>query len=252
MGTKAIWKGQNLSFFDPQINSGYPAGLWADCPKLAAIFDPSIGHGYREDFNNVDAATLAGYTLTDIGSSSPTFTLCGTAGGVALLDAVETTQHKGGQVQKLGLCITPAAGKDIWFETRIKVADTITKVQLFAGLAAVDTSLLANGAVSHGNGIGIASLTTLAGVAELTASKAAAEGTVAGIKTLVEDTFFNFGFKVNGVTSIEYFIDGVKGASTLLTANIPIVALTPSFVCQSDGTNDPILHIDFWEYFQLR
>lgn len=250
MSTKSKWTNQNLAFFDPKYNASFGGGLWADCPWLAAQNDPAIAHFMMEDFNNNHAATMAGYTTTQ--ATQGTFAIGGDAGGTALVDSNSTTIHQGANVQKLGLCITPAATKDIWFETRIKVADTYDKVQLFAGLAESDTTLLASGAISHNNGIGIASLTTAAGVAILSAVKATAAGTVAGIKTIAEDTWFTFGFKVNGVTSIEYWIDGVKGSSTLLTDNIPIVALTPSFVCQSDGTNDPILHIDYWRYLQIR
>jgi len=38
----------------------------------------------------------------------------------------------------------------------------------------------------------------------------------------------------------------------VLTANIPIVAVYPTFVCQTDGTNDPIMHIQGYRVFQER
>ena len=59
-------------------------------------------------------------------------------------------------------------------------------------------------------------------------------------------------FKVTGVMSITQYINGVVTGDTIATANIPVVAIYPSFVCQSAGTNDPIMHLRGYRIFQLR
>jgi hypothetical protein len=251
MTTKAAYNENNQTFFDDKYNPAQQGGVWATCPLNAAMHDPGVAHVIFEDFNNNDAATMAGYTVTQ--ASTGTFALTDEVGGVALADCNSGTQHQGVNVQKLGECFKPAADKDIWFEGRFKVEDTATTAQIFFGLADIDGTLLPSGALdANADYVGLTVLTTLAGVAELSACKATAQSQVTGIKTLVDGVYVKFGFKINGVTSIEYWIDDIKGSSTLLTANIPIVDLTPTFVCQTDSTTDPILHIDYFKCVQIR
>jgi len=254
MGTRSWWKGNNLVTFDDLYNTARAKqGLWADCPLAAIAQDPSIATVIFEDFTNVDAATLAGYTATK--ATTGTFALDPTqANGVALADCGATTQHQGINVQKLGNSILPAAGKDIWFEARVKVVDLIANIQMFVGLAGTDTTLMPNGAIDSTNSeyIGILIPTAGAGVMTLAAAKATAADTAA-YAAIVEDTWTNIGFKVNGVTDIKSFLNGVVQADTILTASLPVTdILTPTFVCQSDGTSDPILHIDWYKCVQLR
>jgi hypothetical protein len=238
-------------FFDDKYNAAAADGIWATCPLNAALHDPGMAHVIFEDFNNNDAATMAGYTVTQ--ASTGTFALTDEVGGVALADCNSGTQHQGVNVQKLGECIKPAADKDIWYECRFKVEDTATTAQIFVGLADIDGTLLPSGALdANADYVGLTVLTTLAGVSELSACKATAQSQVTGIKTLVDGVYVKLGFKITGVTKIEYWIDDVKGSSTLLTANIPIVDLTPTFVCQTDSTTDPILHIDYFKCVQIR
>ena len=251
MSTKAKYTEGNQVFFDDKYNAAMPGGIWATCPTNAAMHDPGVAHVIFEDFNNNDAATMAGYTVTQ--ATSGTFALTDEVGGVVLADSGAGVQHQGVNVQKLGECFKPAADKDLWFEARFKVVDSATTAQVFVGLADIDGTLLPSGALdANADYVGLTVLTTLAGVAELSACKATAQSQVTGIKTLVEDTYVKFAFKINGVTSIEYWIDGVKGSSTLLTANIPIVDLTPTIVCQCDSTTDPILHLDYIKCVQIR
>jgi hypothetical protein len=248
MSTKSKYTGTNLGFFDSALNPDFPAGVWADCPLLAAMQDPNVGHDIFEDFNDIDAATLAGWTATQ--ATTGTFALADAAGGVALADANSTTQGQGINVQKLGESITPAAGKNIWFEARVKVADTFDKAELFIGLSVTDTTILVTQANTSTDHIGWQCVTN-DGILLFSAEKGGVGATKVAAPIL-EDTWINLGFKVNGLDTIEHWAYGAKIGTTHLTANIPIVELTPSFVCQSGGTNDPILHIDWVKCFQIR
>jgi hypothetical protein len=61
-----------------------------------------------------------------------------------------------------------------------------------------------------------------------------------------------FGFYVNGVTSVKFFVNGLHiAAEDIATANIPIVEMVATLVCQSNGTVDPIVHLDWWAGAQL-
>jgi hypothetical protein len=242
-----------LNFYDEQLNAAFRTGVWADCPLQAIRTEPTVGYEVFEDFTNIDAATLAGYTATQ--ATTGTFALDTAAGGVALADSNSATQHQGINVQKLGPCFLPAANKDIWFEARIKVVDTYDKVQLFVGLADVDTTLSPNGNLDSGNSeyIGFGIETTGAGALSFYECKATAELTDV-VGAIAEATYIRLGFKVTGITGIACYINGVNTALTnVVAAGIPVTdVLTPSFVCQSDGTNDPILHIDWYRAVQLR
>jgi len=248
MGTRSYWKGRVLGFFDDALTTTYKNGVWADCPTLAIDQDPNIAHVIFEDFNNIDAATLAGYTATQSGAG--TFALSDAVGGVALADCNSTTDTQGINVQKIGECFLPAADKDIWFECRVKVADTIAQAQLFIGLAQTDTTIIASSSNSSTDHIGWQSVSE-DGVLIFSAEKAGTGATKAAV-TLTEDTWLTLGFKVNGLTSIEHWVNGAKIATSHVTANISVLEMTPSFVCQTADTNAPILHIDWYKCVQLR
>ena len=255
MVTRANWDKGQMNFLDDVHNPTFRTGLWADCPWLAAMHDPSIGYGVFEDFTNIDAATLAGYTATP--QASGTFTLGTAVGGTGILDSGANTQHQGINVQKLGPCFLPAAGLDIWFECLLSTTFP-GFLEFFAGLADVDTTLMPTGNLDFGNSeyIGFGIETTLAGVMSFYASDAGAElnDSLGAVGTLVTGTQMKMGFKVTGITGIQCWINDVEIALTnVVAAGIPVIdVLTPTFVCQTDGTSQPIVSLDWYKAFQLR
>lgn len=235
-------------FFDDKYNSAASNGVWATCPTNAAMHDPGMAYVLFEDFDNIQAATLAGWTATQ--ATAGTWALSDAAGGVALADAASSTATQGINVQKLGECFLPAADKDIWYETRVKVVDTYDKAELFIGLSITDTTIIATSANSSTDHIGWQCVTD-DGVLLFTAEKGGTGATRAAA-TIAEDTWIKLGFHVKGVTSIDQYINGVKTGTANVTANISVAEMTPSFVCQSGGTNDPILHVDYVKCVQIR
>lgn len=241
---------RRISFYDPELSSGHSSGLWATCPILEYLFDPTIGILLDEQWQSYDPeATNGDYVLTQ--ATAGTAAISTAAPGVLELDCNSTTQGQGVQLQRVKSAFIPAAGKHIWGEFKFKVVDTFDKVQLFAGLSEIDTTLIAAGANSSANHIGWEVATAGAGVVTFAGEKAGARGTKTG-PTLAEDTYVKLGFYVDGVTSIQQYVNGVATGTTIGTANVPIVALYPSFVCQTDDTNDPILHLQGYRIFQLR
>ena len=248
MKNSSYWKNGVLNFHDATLDSTGRNGVWADCPLPVIMSNPTIAHVIFEDFNNIQAATLAGWTATQ--ASAGTWALGDGAGGVALADSGSVTVTQGINVQKLGECLTPVADKDIWYETRIKVVDTYDKAELFIGLSETDTAILDTSANESESHIGWQCVTD-DGVLLFSSEKATA-GTTKASNTIAEDTWVKLGFHVKGVTSIDHYVDGVKQSTGHVTANIPIVDMTPTFVCQSGGTNDPILHVDYIMAVQIR
>ena len=244
------------NFYDDQINSTFKTGVWADCPLLAALIDPTVGYVFFEDFMNwkgvaVATTAMAGWTLTQANSGAAT-TSDTEQGGILLLDSASDTEAYGAQIQYTEgtLPFIPVAGQDIWFECRLAV-DEFDDCEFFAGLSEVDTSIIAGSDMTSANHIGFECITD-DGVLLFGAEKAGAEATPVASNTLAEDTYVRLGFKVNGVTDVTHYVNGVAIGTSILTANIPIVGLTPSFVCQSGGAQDPIIPLDWVKVFQVR
>ena len=250
MATRGFNQAGTVTHYEDQINRArHATGLWRTCPLLAYQCDPSIGFLVDERWHGYDAAATDGdYVLTQATTGAAAISTA--APGVLELDSNSTTSTQGATLQHNKACFVPAAGKHIWFEARVKVVDTFDKVELFVGLSELDTTLIAASANSSANHIGWQCVTD-DGVLLFTGEKAGAGATRAAA-TIAEDTYVNLGFYVNGVTEIEQYVNGVLTGTNTATANVPIVAIYPSFVCQSAGTNDPILHIAWYRAFQLR
>lgn len=247
-------RGHNIagrtSVFDPTINPTHPTGLWRTCPMAEYLHDPSVGILLVEDFQNYDAtATTGDYLLTQ--ATTGTGAISTAASGVLELDSNSTTSTQGANLQRIKSAFVPAANKSIWFEAKVKVVDTFDKVELFVGLSELDTTLIGSSANSSANHIGWQCVTD-DGVLLFTNEKAGA-GATAAAATIAEDTYIRLGFHYDGFAdTCQQYINGVAVGSPAATANIPKVAIYPSFVCQSAGTNDPILHIAGYRVFQLR
>lgn len=243
-------KGGRVSVYDPTLSSGYSANLWRTCPLQEYLHDPMIGFMVDERWDSYDAAATTGdYVGTQ--ATAGTAAISTAAPGVLEIDCNSTTQGQGFQVQRAKSAFLPAAGKHIWAEFKLKVVDTYDKVQLFAGLSELDTTLIASGANSSANHVGWEIATAGAGALTFAGEKAGTRGTATSV-SIAEDTYIKLGFYIEGVTSIQQYINGVATGSAVATANIPVVAIYPSFVCQTDDTNDPILHVQGYRIFQLR
>lgn len=242
---------RRISVYDPELSTTYAtSSLWRTCPLQEYLHDHNIGVYLDERWVSYNAAATTGdYVGTQ--ATAGTAAISTAAPGVLEVDCNSTTQGQGFQIQRAKSAFVPAAGKHIWFECKVKVVDTFDKVQFFAGLSEIDTTLIAAGANSSANHIGWEVATAGAGVMTFAGEKAGTRGTSTAA-TLAEDTYVRLGFYVNGVTSITQYINGVATGTAIATANIPVVALYPSFVCQTDDTNDPILHIAGYRCFQLR
>lgn len=243
--------GGRVSYFDPSLSTTYAASsLWKDCPLLEYLFDPSIGSLLDEQFHTYDAeATVGDYVLTQATAGSAAIST--TAPGTLSIDSGSTTATQGANVQRVKSCFIPAAGKDIWAEFTVSFTGVdALNVETAIGLFEVDTSVIASSAVSTSNQIGWTSVTD-DGILLFDCEKAGA-GTPRAATTIVSATKVRLGFKVTGVTSIQQYINGVETGTATATANIPVVRLAPTFVCQSGGTDQPVLHVHGFRIFQIR
>lgn len=216
-------------------------GLWGDAPIGAMLADPAGYTHFFDDFLEFEDDTR----WTSTAATAGTAAISAAAGGILVLDSASATQGQGIQIQLASSPFTLAAGKKLWFETRLKLTDTVGGAQFFAGLSVIDTSIIASNVISSTEYLGWYGVGTAALECQANSGGTAVNGTT---QTIVEDTYINLGFKVDGVTSYQPYVNGVAlGDEIDLTGtdNLPTGALAPSFVCQTNGTVDPIVSLDW-------
>lgn len=240
---------RRLSTYDPVLSPTYTTGLWADCPLQDFVYDHNIGFLIEEQWTNYNAAATTGtYTLTQ--ATAGTGAISTTEPGALNLDSGSTTVTQGANLQRLKSAIIPATGKDIWAEFKIK--SSFLTLQGFVGLKASNTTIIASSTLNGQNHIGWSTVTG-DGVLLLVADKAGTALTPATATTLVASTYVRLGFRYDGTAdTVQQYINGVATGAAVPTANIPKVALYPSFVCQTSGTSQPVMGISAYKIFQLR
>jgi hypothetical protein len=241
-----------VSVYDPALNPTAPTNLWRNCPLWEQLFDPSIGILWEYNATRYDATNE--WTLTQ--STSGTAAASTTVPGALLIDSGATTDNQGVNLQALKAGFLPAANKSLWWEADFSVSAAtppVTKLQLYVGLAASDTTIIAAGAQTTNNRLGYQILDGGLLAAVVTADKAGT-GTTATGTTLVDATRVKLGGFYDGVLdTYQPFVAGAAVGTAIATANIPKAALIyPSIVVQSDATDRPTMLLRSFKVFQLR
>ena len=249
MATRGLTTGGVSSFYDQERSSDWSTGLWRTCPLLEHMFDHSIGKLWQEDWNTYDnTATTGDYLLSQ--ATTGEGAISATVPGSFALDSNSATQGQGANLQQIKSYFVPAAGKHIWAEFNIAIEDTFDDCELFIGLSVADTTIIVSQVNTSIDHIGWQCVTNN-GVLLFTSEKNTA-GDTSAAATLTENANIKLGFYVDGITSVQQFINGVATGTAHATANVPIGGLIPSAVCQTGGTADPIMHIGSCKIFQLR
>lgn len=240
-----------MPLIDP---AAYQLGVWKDAPIAEHAFDPSIAIKLDEQWQSFNTVASTGDWVSTQATSG-TATLSTTQPGTMVLDAGATTDNQGIQIQRVKSPFVPAAGKSIWYEVSVLLTATtppVTRAQIFIGLCAIDTTIIAAGAMTTNNRIGWQILDGGLLVAGFTCDKAGVASLTTGF-TFTPATVVKLGFKYDGANdTIQQYVNGLAVGTPIATANIPKVAIYPSFVCQSDGTDQPILQIGPPRLYQLR
>ena len=232
-----------VSYEGANSGRGLSPALWAKQPR--DFQDLNVGFGFLNDFLSYEADFLlaqdsAGAVAMDTAAK----------GGVLLLDVAGTSDNQGPALQMGGTAAASSfiasADSKIYYETRIKVVDTLAAAQLFVGVGAVLTPFIDSDANASPNHIGFESFSSTS--ATYASENAGTRSSTAAAATLAEGTYIKLGFVVDGVSKVTPYVNGVAG--TAFTANIPIVAVTPTFAIRSTGSTDPIMHIDWVACYQ--
>jgi len=233
------------------IGTGPSPLVWAGTDVVNLATDIGSGFVYQNDFLQGPLAdtddTLFAQTDVNSGDIISDFTV---AGGVINFDSAgHGSAHDGVEGQLASCMVLPVAGKTIKFEARCKMANT-GQDAYYIGLAGVDTTILADSAT-------IDDTIDKAGFYRVHASTADKLSTInsrtseqqlgADLATpLVDDTWYNWGIVIDGVTSVKYYLNGVL-IKTESTANaIPNAVMCPTFAAKVGQTStDAELRVDW-------
>lgn len=156
----------------------------------------------------------SGTFVTTAGATPGLVTVTTNAASLALAQGQES--YDGGTTALAQF--VPTANTEAFFSGDFKISE-ITTSGLFIGFAEVDTTILASGLVDVAGMLGFYKPT--AGATMVGAVRNSSTSTNTGtIKTWEADTWVNLACRINGVSSVEFFVDGVRTAQTTMT-NIP-------------------------------
>ena len=238
-----------MSFPNPRITPG-SVGPGGSVVGDVLLFDDFI-------LSNVDATTEidSGWFATSV---SGTFTIKdGERGGVLRIDGNGGT-NQGAYIQANGSGFTLAAGKDIFFECRIKVIEPLA-VDFFLGLGSIDVAPL----LTIQNCIGFGSYDTSADLldggtgdiwsiskASSTATAHVNDSTLADTGVNLATTYHTLAFHVLGNKRIKFYVDGAEKSSII--TNLPTGAMTVHMAMLENAGSDPELLVDYIYCAQVR
>lgn len=240
--------------------------MWGNAPVLAALCEPSNYLLYKEHFDRggyvrdlalANESDPAGGQFSEVADASEWLVTVTDGGGdndnnIVISDtlaggwAVCTTTDADNDklhIQKNGTLITPTAGKDIWFETRIQIDDA-DKTDWFIGLQAVAVDAL--GALTNVIGFIVAAGDVALDI-KAVSDKATVETQIDTGSDIADDTSIILGFHVIGVTRVDIYVNRVKLplASSIPTANIPVVGLSPTIDIRNAGAQANAIRVDY-------
>ncbi len=245
---------QGYGFDRGASDRGLSSALWDDLGIDGTVNNPLMGQFWIDDFCTPSTDDTGVYTTTFASSGSWANDVTTSAGciGVGLASAAATTNGQGANVQAAeGPNLVAAANAKLYFEARFKIATLATGCVFFIGLSDVQTAIIATATVNAGDHLGFSCVTDDGVILFLTQdSGATAVNGATSPVTLVDDTYIKLGFTLDGISganSIRAYVNGVETALGFAAdPDISQSVLVPSLVCQADGTNSPVTHLDWW------
>lgn len=178
--------------------------LFAELGQPAA----TVYHTYFEDF---DYYTAADWTVTETDAGA-TQALTDGDGGLLLITNTAADNDLV-SLQKKGESFRFATGKPLFFEARFKVSDA-TQSDIVIGLQITDTTPLdVTDGVFFIKADGAATVDFLV-------EKNNTATTASAIATMADDTFIRLGFYYDGVSAVQYYVNGTY-TGTSVTTNLP-------------------------------
>lgn len=178
--------------------------LFAELGQPAA----TLYHTYFEDFDYYAAADWT-VTETDAGATQA---LADGDGGLLLITNTAADNDLV-SLQKKGESFRFASGKPLFFEARFKVSDA-TQSDVVIGLQITDTTPL-----DVSDGVFFIKADGAATV-DFRVEKNNTATTASAMATMADDTYIRLGFYYDGVSAVQYFVNGSIAGSSV-TTNLP-------------------------------
>ncbi len=226
--------------------TGPSALIWNDIPLNELRNNFSAGILYENDFLDSDnLVTTEGWTVTQVNSG--TISLLAAEGGVLHVDSAgNNASDDGVSAQLLNCRFLPKAGRKIAFEARVKMNDATD--QYFIGLCATDTTLIASGVLDDASdkvGFYHEAASTDNKISCVTA-RTTADDKTADVAANVDATYMTVGFVIDGITTVDFYVNGALVESGALTANVPNAAMCLSVCAQIEATGaDAEMDVDW-------
>lgn len=209
MDTQPITVNGNKSFRDGKFSP--TNSMWGDCPKFAAIQDPSLASWVREDFTTY---TAADWTITEQGAAG-TVAQTDVAGG-GILITTDALDNDSEELQKKGEAWRLLSGKRLWFEALVQINE-ITQSDMVIALGITDNTFIDG----CDDWVGFMKPDAAATV-DWHVLESTNESTGTLPDSMVADTDMRLGFKYwgeEGLGSIAFYVNGIYRA--ICTTNIP-------------------------------
>ena len=218
-------------------NTLYNQGAAAAAAETFGGAGPTLNsYVYFNHFTTYDATEWT-ITTTEAGAGSATEVIAAEAGGVLLITN-DDADNDADFFQLKGEMFKFVAGKQLWFEIRLKTNDA-TETDIVAGLQITDTSPLA---VSDGvyfiKNDGAATV-------DFVVNKNSTLTTASAVATMANNEYIILGFYYDGAGVLEYRVNREKIGTSVLT-NLPDdEELTVSFGIQNGAAAAKTLSVDY-------
>lgn len=221
--------------------------VWEDCPYTDIMINPELGFVFFDDYlGNLDVADTKDWELTQVdtkGSIAKDITVQG--GVLTVTSATGDSADDGINAQLKNCLFKPAAGVKIFFEARVAMADATQ--QYYVGLAGIDTTLIASGVyddVVDKCGFIHEDATHTNDKISAICSRTSSEEVDEDVAANTDGTYIKLGFIIDGLTRVDYFVNGVNVGNCVDTSDIPNAVMALSYVAQYE-TADGIMSVDW-------
>ncbi len=198
------------------------------------------------DFDQNEDTTVGWVATTITGG-----TLALNTAGTGSLRLSHGTANQGfGSVQFADdtLLLAPTAGKVITFGALVDISD-VSDADWYIGLAETDTTFLEAAGTLATNGsdnmAGFYHLVADANTVDMIQNGTAGTAQETNATALpVDNTFIEYGVRITGTQNVEFYMDGIKQGSTVITTAAMDTALVPTFAIVDNG-NTVTMDIDY-------
>lgn len=217
------------------------ATMWQDYPMAGK---PCAVCEFKDDFLYYDTGH---WTVTEI-NASDTQLLADARNGVLVLTA-GGTENYGTQLQlgnsTTGEAFAPAEGKTIWFETYIATSDA-DQNDVVVGLHNEDTTVVGG----LGSDYIVFQIVDASASINCLCAASSVVTTESAVATAVNATYVKLGFKVTGISKVEFYVNDVLKSTC--TTTIPTALMKLSLGHLDGAAAGNTLSIDYVVIAQTR